>query len=210
MVLWVQYQLSVSVINSSVCKEIKHKTTSNTFLFSWKSESHLRGWRWGSWRRPWCRPTPRPPSSSPPSPCLLKISDPCFCPNKLSRLNRFYPNKTGSAHMVVVLLASPTGDDPWWKMGTNRGPGANSGTNGRLVSEANCSCTSCEGTHRTDPPAQISTLGQSNYLNFDWGSNAFILFGVQNEDLEIRMVKPCVLNSCIYIYGNDIKCASDW
>ena len=95
MVLWVQYQLSVSVINSSVCKEIKHKTTSNTFIFSWKSESHLRGWRWGSWRRPWCRPTPRPPSSSPPSPCLLKISDPCFCPNKLSRLYSFYPKKLG-------------------------------------------------------------------------------------------------------------------
>ena len=48
--------------------------------------------------------------------------------------------------MVVVLLDSPTGDNPGWKMGTNRRsgvnsvtnrrPGANSGTNGRLVSEA--------------------------------------------------------------------------
>ena len=62
-----------------------------------------------------------------------------FLSKKLSRLDRFYPKKLGP-HMVVFFLASPTGDNPCWKMGTNRRPGVNSGTNGRLVSEANCSC----------------------------------------------------------------------
>ena len=45
MVLWVQYQLSVSVINSSVCKEIKRETTSNllssleSLKVTWEDES---------------------------------------------------------------------------------------------------------------------------------------------------------------------------
>ena len=43
-----------------------------------------------------------------------------FLSKTLSRLDRFYPKKLGT-HMVVVLLATPTGDNPWWKMETNRG-----------------------------------------------------------------------------------------
>ena len=45
MVLWVQYQLSVGVINSSVCKEIKRETTSKHFsllLKVWKSPERMK------------------------------------------------------------------------------------------------------------------------------------------------------------------------
>ena len=155
MVLWVQYQLSVSVINSSVCKEIKRETTSKHFSLeslkvTWEDESE--------------DPDDAPDASQHRDRLQArhqvhvcsKYVIPIFIQTNWAASTVFTPKKLGP-QMVVVLLASPTGDNPWWKMGTNRRPGANSGTNGRLVSEANCSCTSCEGTHGPPPCSNINT-----------------------------------------------------
>ena len=40
------------------------------FSLGLKVWCHLKVWKWESWRRPLCKPAPRPPSGLPPSPCL--------------------------------------------------------------------------------------------------------------------------------------------
>ena len=109
---------------------------------------HLKVWKWESWRRPLCKPAPRPPSGSPPSPCLPRSDLYLF------NQRTFSPR----ASDCVTKPAATYGGVAWksnrWHSRTNRRSGVNSGANRRLVSEASC-CTPLHwGSHPKLTPPQ--------------------------------------------------------
>ena len=71
---------------------------------------HLKVWKWESWRRPLCKPAPRPPSGSPPSPCLPRYDLYLFNQRTFSPYHGPQIASQNLRQHMAVLLESRTGD----------------------------------------------------------------------------------------------------